>query len=248
MDILYHQYKKGHDYGPDHKLTNNWDPDAEYGNEYVKVYFYTDTPTYSQNGFETAEDKIAWFEEADNLVTSSGVKRGCSYEVINSTDKSPYLYIHPMEISGVILKNDVKKIAEAICKAKNFSLRWVELYETVYLMSDEEYEKYLTGRNDEIRKQLFLTCGSVRKNHYYKEQDVCYHVSKYFKLNRLGIQEDAFHRETGQTFLYVKKIAKEMEKEELLVTTIKHTPDGDLKMVRAINKTEQEALGIKISY
>ena len=39
-----------------------------------------------------------------------------------------------------------------------------------------------------------------------------------------------------------------MEKEELLVTTIKHTPDGDLKMVRAINKTEQNALGIKISY
>ena len=63
MDILYHQYKKGHDYGPDHKLTNNWEPDAEYGDEYVKVYFYTDTPTYSQNGFETAEDKIARFEE-----------------------------------------------------------------------------------------------------------------------------------------------------------------------------------------
>lgn len=248
MDILYHQYIKGHDYDPDHKLTNNWEPDAEYGDEYVKVYFYTDTPTYSQNGFETAEDKIAWFEEADNLVTSFGIKQSCGYEIINSTNKSPYLCIHPMEISGVILKKDVKKIAEAICKAKNFSLRWVGLYKTVYLMSDEEYERYLVGRNDEIRKQLFLTCGSVRKNYYYKEQDICYHVSKYFKLNRLGIQEDAFHRETGQTFLHVKKIAEEMEKEELLVTTIKHTPDGDLKMVRAINKTEQKALGIKISY
>ena len=29
---------------------------------------------------------------------------------------------------------------------------------------------------------------------------------------------------------------------------MKHTPDGDLKMVRAINKTEQKALGINISY
>lgn len=44
MNILYHQYGTGNDYGADHHLTNNWDPDFDYGNEYVNVYFNIDTP------------------------------------------------------------------------------------------------------------------------------------------------------------------------------------------------------------
>lgn len=46
MNILYHQYGTGNDYGADHHLTNNWDPDFDYGNEYVNVYFNIDTPSY----------------------------------------------------------------------------------------------------------------------------------------------------------------------------------------------------------
>lgn len=38
-NIKYHQNGVGREYGADHTLTNNWNPDADYGNEYVSVYF-----------------------------------------------------------------------------------------------------------------------------------------------------------------------------------------------------------------
>ena len=38
--IKYHEYRTGErDYGDDHKLTNNWNPEQDYGKEYAKVYF-----------------------------------------------------------------------------------------------------------------------------------------------------------------------------------------------------------------
>lgn len=39
MSIEYHQYGLGNEYGEDHMLTNNWNPDLDYGNEYVKSVF-----------------------------------------------------------------------------------------------------------------------------------------------------------------------------------------------------------------
>lgn len=44
MSIKYHQYGLGYEYGEDHALTNNWNPDEDYGNEYSNVYFNIDTP------------------------------------------------------------------------------------------------------------------------------------------------------------------------------------------------------------
>lgn len=38
-NIKYHQNGVGYEYGADHTLTDNWNPDADYGNEYVSVYF-----------------------------------------------------------------------------------------------------------------------------------------------------------------------------------------------------------------
>lgn len=39
MGIKYHQYGCGNDYGDDHYLTDNWNPDYDYGSQYVEVYF-----------------------------------------------------------------------------------------------------------------------------------------------------------------------------------------------------------------
>ena len=61
MNILYHQYGTGNDYGADHHLTNNWDPDFDYGNEYVNVYFNIDTPSYDADcSFESKEMQILY--------------------------------------------------------------------------------------------------------------------------------------------------------------------------------------------
>ena len=37
MGIKYHQYGCGNDYGYDHYLTDNWNPDDDYGSQYVEV-------------------------------------------------------------------------------------------------------------------------------------------------------------------------------------------------------------------
>ena len=139
MNILYHQYGTGNDYGADHHLTNNWDPDFDYRNEYVNVYFNIDTPSYDADcSFESKEMQILWSKEASNLISSFGILEDSGYSVENGKDKRAYLYAHPQQISGIILKNDVKKIAEAVSSMKYSSLRWVNLYATVYEITDEE--------------------------------------------------------------------------------------------------------------
>lgn len=119
MNILYHQYGTGNDYGADHHLTNNWDPDFDYRNEYVNVYFNIDTPSYDADcSFESKEMQILWSKEASNLISSFGILEDSGYSVENGKDKRAYLYAHPQQISGIILKNDVKKIAEAVSSMK----------------------------------------------------------------------------------------------------------------------------------
>ena len=48
MNIKYHEYGKGNEYGADHTLTDNWNPDKDYKNEYNK----TDLFDWDRNGFE----------------------------------------------------------------------------------------------------------------------------------------------------------------------------------------------------
>ena len=78
--IKYHQYGIGYDYGEDHMLTNNWNPDLDYGNEYVHVYFNIDTPTYPNCSFVSTEARDAWNAESSNLISSFGIMKGCGYD------------------------------------------------------------------------------------------------------------------------------------------------------------------------
>lgn len=150
MGIKYHQYGCGNDYGDDHYLTDNWNPDYDYGSQYVEVYFNINTPSYMHDkdpsvfGFASDEARDEWYAAASKVIASFDILEDSGYNVENSAEKRAYLYPHPQQISGVILKNDVRKVAEAIECMSLSSIRWVDLYDTVYVLSDEAYEKYLT--------------------------------------------------------------------------------------------------------
>lgn len=233
MSIKYHQYGIGNEYGEDHTLTNNWNPDRDYGNEYVNVYFNIDTPTYDyRNGWKT-EEREAWFKEASDLIESFGIMEGCGYG--SEQKKCAYLHLHPQQISGVILKNDVKRIAEAINNMKLSSIRWVDLHETVYVISDEEYNEYLNGRKDEIRKALFEKSATTRTNKYYAAFDVARHIAGIVRLNRLGLN-DGKNYGSGQTIEYILSVADEMITEGYL----KYFEEDGFKYIRSLNKTEQK--------
>ena len=174
MSIKYHQWGTGNEYGANFELTDNWNPNADYGNEYVSVYFRIDTPLYDDciYDFKSDEDSEKWHAETSELIKSFGVMDGSIYDIERSKEKQAYLYAHPQSISGVILKNDVKRIAEAISKMELSSIWSVDLYETVYVISDNEYEEYLNGKRDEIRKELFVESATTRTTKYYNIFDV----------------------------------------------------------------------------
>lgn len=143
-NIKYHQNGVGYEYGADHTLTDNWNPDADYGNEYV--------------------------------------------------------------------------------------------------ISDEEYEKYLSDRDEEIKKALFDSCHTTRTTKYYSAFDVCRNLAGRFRLNRLGLN-DGRNYGSGQTIDHIMKIIDEMANTGLLVIT---KGKDDLKLVRSINKTEQKHLKLAL--
>lgn len=164
MGIKYHQYGCGNDYGDDHYLTDNWNPDYDYGSQYVEVYFNINTPSYMHDkdpsafGFASDEARDEWYAAASKVIASFDILEDSGYNVENSAEKRAYLYPHPQQISGVILKNDVRKVAEAIECMSLSSIRWVDLYDTVYVLSDEAYEKYLMFKDEALKKDLFDVC------------------------------------------------------------------------------------------
>lgn len=234
--IKYHDNMNGVQYNSDHKLTDNWNPNCDYGNEYVEVHFRIDTPSYHYN-FDTEENRNKWNAEASHLIKSFGILEDCGYAVEHSKDKRAYLHAHPQDISGVILKNDVKKIAEAINNMELSSIHWVDLYETVYVISDSEYEKYLDGKKEEIRKKLFEVSHTTRTTKYYNAFDVARYIAGIFRLNRLGLN-DGKNYGGGQTIDYILKIADKMIEEGYL----KCFMNGDIKYIRSLNKTEQNKM------
>ena len=243
MSIKYHQYGIGNEYGDDHMLTDNWNPDMDYGNEYVRVYFRIDTPSYHyERGFSSTEDRDSWDTEVSNLISSFGIMEDSGYKVDNGKEKCAYLYAHPQNISGVVLKNDVQKIAEAISNMKLSSIRWVDLYETVYVISDNEYNEYLDERKDEIRKALFEKSATTRTTKYYAAFDVARNIAGMVRLNRLGLN-DGKNYGSGQTIEYILSVADEMIEEGYL----KYFEQNGQKYIRSLNKTEQKQSGLKIA-
>ena len=236
MSIKYHDNTNGVQYEEDHMLTDNWNPDMDYGNEYVRVYFRIDTPSYHyERGFSSTEDRDSWDTEASNLISSFGIMEDSGYKVDNGKEKCAYLYAHPQNISGVVLKNDVQKIAEAISNMKLSSIRWVDLYETVYVISDNEYQEYLDGRKDEIRKALFEKSATTRATKYCAAFDVARNIAGMVRLNRLGLN-DGKNYGSGQTIEYILSVADEMIAEGYL----KYFEEDGFKYIRSLNKTEQK--------
>lgn len=234
--IKYHDNVNGVQYGADHTLTNNWNPYCDYGNEYVSVHFRIDTPSYHyNNGFDTEEHRNKWKAEASKLIKAFGILEDCGFAVENSNDKRAYLYAHPQDISGVVLKNDVRKIAEAISNMELSSIRWVDLYETVYAMSDGEYEKYLDGKQEEIRKALFEKSSTTRTTKYCNAFDVARYIAGLVRLSRLSLNEN---NGGGQTVDYVLKMADKMIEEGYLKCFV----DGNIKYIRSLNKSEQKKM------
>jgi hypothetical protein len=241
--IKYHQNGIGNEYGEDHMLTNNWNAEADYGNEYTNVHFRIEAKNYQYpyNNFNEETRKL-FYTEAYNAMESLGwviEREGRNGSCTEIRKGKAHLYLHPQDFSGEVLKNDVKQIAEALEKHNEFYLRWVDLYDTVYDITDNEYEEYLNTRNDDIYHLLFKQCETSRITKFYYTSDRCGGIAERIKLKRIGLK-DGRNYEEGQTMEHIGKIAEKMISEGYLVSA----ENG--RLIRSINKTEQKKLKLQI--
>ena len=241
--IKYHQNGIEPEYGPDHMLTNNWDPDKDYGNIYSIVYFRILAKEYMAPpclGFEKAEkerfyrevqavlEPLGWYmPEYDNMWE-------CSY-IFNTNDKNKRLYLHPQAFSGIIKKNDIKELAEALRQHENFSLEWVDLYETMYDISDAAYLEYMKSRRKDIEDYIFEGAKTHRRKYYHPVFNICSLAYNKIKIHRIS---DNGYSVPKQAFEYIKSVVNDMEKAGWLVSI----KENDILYVRSINKSEQKSL------
>ena len=243
--IKYHQNGVEREYGEDGVLTNNWDPDKDYGTEYANVYFRMTTKGYEYPLFLFSEEAGEAFDkELAEVFTALGWE--CKETAYNGrcstwTKGKSHLYMHPQNFSGEVLKNEIKEIAEAIEKRETFFLRWVDLYKTIYDITDEEYMNYLESKKKEIRKLLFKFSSTTRTSKFYHLIPTCKNVGNKVGLPRIGFQNIFLGH--GIALDYILKVAEEMIEEGLLVAAEK---DG-IRLVRSLNKTEQKKKKIKVA-
>lgn len=150
------------------------------------------------------------------MIASFDILEDSGYNVENSAEKRAYLYPHPQQISGVILKNDVRKVAEAIERMSPSSIRWVDLYDTVYVISDEAYEKYLIFKDESLKKDLFEVCQTPRITRFYDAIEISRSLAMKYRLKRLGIN-DGRNYGSGQTIDHIMRLMQKMSEDGLLV-------------------------------
>lgn len=241
MSIKYHDMINGEQYGADHKLTDNWNPDGCYSDkEYAKVYFRIDTKGFNCMGgmFNGDEDKTAFYAEIRKVFYNLGWYVDDWMEVENGNEG---LYPHPNNISGIILKNNVKRIAEALNCCRTIKIRWVDIYDDVYDITDDEYANYLETKREEIIDYILHNYGTTRTRFYYYTSSICSEIAR--RIERKRVNNNGYKwnvRTDTQAYSFIEEIIKELVKKGYMVSI----RNGG--SVRVINKTEQKKLKLKI--
>jgi len=238
-NINYSDCSQGYKYGEDGRQLSNWNPDLDYGNEYVNVYFRIAAIGYDYPDFSFSKEEAEAFDkEVASVFTELGWK--CESEDYNgrcSTWKhgKSHLYLHPQNFSGEVLKNEIKTVAEALLNRTSFKLRWVDLYETVYDMTDGEYEELLKDKETDIREAVLVHCKTKRRNLFFNVTDVLYSLTKRFSVPRIGVKENQYGS-MGQTSKFILHLIEDLIEHGYLISVA----SSGRTLVRTINKTEQK--------
>ena len=239
MKIKYHDNTRSSSPDPDGGLADNWDRTANYGNEYVNVHFRINTRGYGPHKRWEEEDAARFDADSRAVFKKLGwattEPRRSGYSATVRKGKS-WLYLHPEGLSGEVLKAEVVGIAEALTDAETFSLRWVDLYETIYDMTDEAYYAYLDAQTERIRSEVLKASATTRRSKFYRDYDVACHVASIVRLRRIG-EEDGRHGGAGKTANYIVGVIERLIAEGYLAT---ETSRNGSRLIRTINKTEQK--------
>lgn len=204
---------------------------------FAKVYFRIDTIGFEcySGSFKNAEDRQAFHDEATAIIKSFGIVESCSYRQNNE-----YLYAHPQEITGIVAKSKIKDIAEAINNSRTMKIRWTDVYEEYAVISDEEYERILNGKREEMAKCIVEKCFTKRTNLFKSTYEIAMLVQERFKENRINAIEDI--NNPKMTFKYAMNVIQQLIDNGYLI----YVEYNGNHLIRAYNKTEQKRK--KINY
>lgn len=239
MKITYHQTGISPKCGDDHTLANNWNPNRNYGTEYTEVHFFIDSVGYRYpEYFFSPEDRLLFDQEVAEIFSYLGwnaANGGGIRSTATVRNGKSHLYLHPQDFSGILRKNDVGAMANALSGRERFSLRWVQLNDTVYEDTDEEYTSYLAGREKEIRDMIFRSARTTRYNKLVPKEYVAMLVAE--KVGRKRISDNPPRKGNAETGKYVLQILQKMVEEGLLLSL----EQGEKTYVRSLNRKEQDA-------
>ena len=243
MKIKYHDTTIYPEYGADHKLLDNWDPNGAYGdNEYVKVHFNINCPAYRSGSyfmqFDNRDEQKAFYNEAAEALIALGWSVNEIEPGAYGTDckkGKAHLYVHPDSLSGSVLKNDVRSIAEALSNRETFSMRWVNLHDTVYDYTDIEYKSYLETRADDIKAYILKHAKTTRRQFFVRSGDIVMNAGLSVRRKRIEKTDSGIIEGDRMETEVVSAIIEELINTGYLV---KFERDNEL-YIRTINKTEQ---------
>lgn len=244
--MIYYDNKKASVY-ENGKKVSNWNPDDNYAdNEYANIYFRIECPTYCHTpygiGFRTDSEKQAF----DKDISDTFKNMGWEIEYATARKGKAHLYLHPQQISGECKKKDVKAIAEALAQHDTFHIRYVDIYETVYDMTDEEYRNYLDTKKEEIKKMLLNSCKTKRTNAFFDLYGRAFVTAEKIRLRRVNDDDGKYGYSSngcyGTTDNYIVGVIAELVQAGYLIKAEQH---GKF-YVRTINKTEQKKLKLHI--
>ena len=217
-------------YNSDRGMCGNKTEWNDNGNgNYAKVYFRIDTKGFNcmSGFFENNLDCTTFHDEIGKVIESFGIVESCGYKQNNE-----YLHAHPQNISGIVKKDKIKAIAEAIDSSTSMSIRWVDVYNEYADISDENYKAILDNKRTEMIDYIIEQCYTTRRDRYYRVFSIATSTQEQFKTDRINAIEDV--NKHGMTYNYVVDIINALVSNGYLV----RTSDGE--GIRSLNKTEQK--------
>lgn len=167
---FYNALRKEYD-SETHYAIENWTDTGFSANEYAKVFFRIDCPTFDcvSASFGSASAREDFYAEAKAVLRSFDIDEGTGYIMRGEEYRMEHLHIHPQVISGVVAKNKIVAIAEAINRCKYAFCRSVDVYEDVSTMTNEQFAESLSGKLADIESDILSAFTTKRKNLYYGE-------------------------------------------------------------------------------
>ena len=168
---FYNALRKEYD-SETHNAIENWNDTGFSAYEYAKVYFRIDCPTFDCVSASFASDSARedFYAEMRDVLRVFGITEGTSFIKRGEDYTMEHLHIHPQNISGVVAKNKIVKIAETINGCKWAFCRCVDVYDDVSAMTNEQFVEYLDAHKySDIVADILSAFTTKRRNLYYGE-------------------------------------------------------------------------------